>query len=235
MLSPHKTSPLATCVPGAGLALVALALIAAPLTASPLSTSPLGASPLSTSPLGASPAGAAPLHVVADATCDPMVERMPIDGRVSPYDSTFVQLGQGEVKICYGRPSALGRTLIGGEPHPFGAPWRLGANEPTTLHTDIPIRFGDVALAAGSYSLYAVPGADSWEIVVNAQYDRWGIPISPAVRADDIGSVTVPRMRPPAPVETLTLQFGSPDGGTVPLVIEWEEFRVVVPVSAAAS
>jgi len=207
-------SPLSAFVPGMGIAL-ALVLISAPVSAWPVS--------------------ATPVHAVSDASCDPMVERMPIDGRVSPYDSTFVQLGQGEVKICYGRPSARGRTLIGGEPHPFGDPWRLGANEPTTLHTEIPIRFGDVALAAGSYSLYAIPGADSWEIVVNQQYDRWGIPISPAVRADDIGSVTVPRMRPPAHVETLTLEFGSPDGGTVPLVIEWEEFRVVVPVSAASS
>jgi len=185
-------------------------------------------------PVHATPVGATPVHAV-EASCDPMVERMPIDGRVSPYDSTFVNLGQGEVKICYGRPSARGRTLVGGDPHPFGAAWRLGANEPTTLHTDIPIRFGDVALAAGSYSLYAIPGAESWEIVINAQVDRWGIPISPEVRADDIGSVMVPRMRPPAHVETLTIGFGSPDGTTVPLVIEWEEFRVVVPVSAASS
>ena len=185
-------------------------------------------------PVHAVPVVATPMYAV-EASCDPMVERMPIDGRASPYDSTFVNLGQGEVKICYGRPSARGRTLVGGDPHPFGDAWRLGANEPTTLHTDIPIRFGDVVLAAGSYSLYAIPGAESWEIVVNAQVDRWGIPISPAVRADDIGSVTVPRMRPPAHVETLTIGFGSPDGTTVPLVIEWEEFRVVVPVSAASS
>jgi len=211
----RAVSALRALVPGVGIAL-ALILIGAPVHATPVHL-------------------VSPMHVASDASCDPMVERMPIDGRASPYDSTFVQLGQGEVKICYGRPSALGRTLVGGEPHPFGAPWRLGANEPTTLHTDIPIRFGDVALAAGTYSLFAIPGAESWEIVVNAQYDRWGIPISPAVRADDIGSVTVPRMRPPAHVETLTLQFGSPDGGTVPLVIEWEEFRVVVPVSAASS
>lgn len=171
---------------------------------------------------------------VSDVACAPMAERMALEGRPSPYDSTFVALGSGQVKICYGRPSARGRTMIGGEPHPFGEPWRLGANEPTTLHTEVALRIGEMTVTPGSYSLYAIPGEESWEIVVNRSVDRWGIPISGAVRAEDIGSVRVPRERPSAPVETLTLTFGTPTGGSVPLVIEWESFRVTLPVGLAS-
>jgi len=192
------------------------------------------ASLLAFATFSAEPVSAHPVSV-QDPTCAPMSERMPLEDRASPYDSTFVDLGQAQVKICYGRPSARGRTLIGGEPHPFGAPWRLGANEPTTLHTDGPIQFGDLAIPAGTYSLYAVPGEESWEIVVNSQWDRWGIPISGAVRADDVGSVTVERQRPPEHVETLTLSFDPAVDGSTALVIEWEDFRVSVPVSAATS
>ncbi len=48
--------------------------------------------------------------------------------RPSPLDSSAVQLGGGTIKLCYGRPSARGRKVMG-ELVPFGQPWRLGANE----------------------------------------------------------------------------------------------------------
>ena len=165
-----------------------------------------------------------------DPECSP--SQMPLDGRASPYDSASVAVGQAQIKVCYGRPSARGRTMIGGEDVPFGTPWRLGANEPTTLHTTHAIRVGDVRLDPGSYTLYAIPGAEEWEIVVNGAVDRWGIPIDDEVREADLGSFTVPRQRPDGHVEAMTIRFGTPDGGAVPLVVEWEEFRVTVPVEA---
>lgn len=167
--------------------------------------------------------------------CQPNTGQMALDGRASPYDSTSVSLGSGEVKLCYGSPSAQGRTLVGGEIHPFGEVWRMGANEPTTLHTSVAINFGDIALAPGSYSLYAIPGEESWEVVVNHEVNRWGIPISPEVRQHDIGSVTVPRMRPASHVESLSFEFGDPTSGAAPLIFEWEEFRIEVPISVGSS
>src|SRR5207249_7129364 len=50
--------------------------------------------------------------------------------RPSPLDSSAVQLGGGTIKLCYGRPSARGRKVMG-ELVPFDQPWRLGANEAT--------------------------------------------------------------------------------------------------------
>jgi hypothetical protein len=178
------------------------------------------------------PAGEA---AAQEPACQPNTGQMALEGRASPYDSTAVNLGNGQLKLCYGRPSAQGRTLVGGEIHPFGEVWRMGANEPTTLHTSVAIRFGDVALAPGSYSLYTIPGEESWEVVVNHDVNRWGIPISADVRSHDIGSVTVPRMHPTGHVETLTFEFGTPTNGSVPLVFEWEEFRIEIPISAGSS
>ena len=115
---------------------------------------------------------------------------------------------------------------------PFGEPWRLGANEATTLHVPVAVRFGDLALKPGVYSLYAIPGA-TWQIVVNESAERWGIPINPAVRAHDVGAVTLTSERTDAPVETLTLRWEAGAEGSLVLVTEWEGTRVRVTLRRA--
>ena len=94
--------------------------------------------------------------------------------RPSPLDSAMVTMGGDMVKVCYGAPSANERTLVGGDTHPFGAPWRTGANEATSIHLPFAATVAGVAVPAGSYSLYTVPGADSWGIHVNSVVERWG-------------------------------------------------------------
>ena len=153
----------------------------------------------------------------------------PIASRPSPLDSAVGRLGDAAIKVCYGRPSARGRAIMGGLV-PFGEPWRLGANEATTLHVPVAVRFGDVTLKPGVYSLYAIPGAKSWQIVVNESATRWGIPIGAPVRAHDIGAVTVTPEMTDAPVETLTMRWVSASDGTLVLTAEWERTRIRVAV-----
>ena len=149
--------------------------------------------------------------------------------RPSPLDSVDVRLGDASAKLCYGRPSARGRTMIGGE-DPFGSPWRFGANEPTTLHLPFAATVGGVALNPGSYSLYAIPEEGAWTIVVNGNTNRWGIPISPDVRRADIGSFQVRPTRSGTFVETMTLTFeGSGSSGAI--VYAWENTTFRIPIS----
>ena len=122
-----------------------------------------------------------------------------------------------------------GRT-IGGEMDPLGQPWRMGANEPTTIHLPFPARIGTVDLDPGSYSLYAIPAESEWTVVINSNTNRWGIPISPDVRAADVGSVVVRPGDPGSHVETLTFSFrGSGSSGT--LTYAWERFTFDLPIS----
>ena len=152
--------------------------------------------------------------------------------RPSPLDSAIATLGNVQVKVCYGRPSARGRTVMGGLV-PFGEPWRLGANEAATLHVPVAVRFGDVSLKPGVYSLYTIPGAKTWQIVVNDSATRWGIPINAAVRARDVGAVTAAVEPTDAPVETLTMRWEPAGDGALALVTEWERTRVRVTVRRA--
>lgn len=168
---------------------------------------------------------------IQEPACTPSA--MPVEGRASPYDSASVRLGETVVKVCYGRPSARGRTMIGGEDVPFGELWRTGANEPTVLHTTGPLRFAGIDLEEGSYAFYTKPGAEEWDFFVTRSTTHWGIQITEEVRAQEVGSVTLPRERPEDHVETFTIRFGSPAGGSVPMILEWEEFRVTVPLESA--
>ena len=150
--------------------------------------------------------------------------------RPSPLDSVQVPLGDADAKLCYGRPSAAGRLMIGGE-HLYGTPWEMGANEPTTLHLPFPARVGSVDLPPGSYSLYAIPDGSEWTMVVNGNPDRWGVPLSADVRAADLGSFTVT----PGPLETYveTLRFSFRPSGerTGELVYEWERIALSIPLA----
>ena len=148
--------------------------------------------------------------------------------RPSPLDSLVIELGGAQAKLCYGRPSLRGRAMIG-VVEPYGTPWRMGANEPTTLHLGFAARFGPVELEPGSYSLYAIPQASNWTIVVNSDARRWGIPISPDVRRSDVGSFEVETRRSDTVVETLTFSFEG-GGNEGDLLFAWERTSLRIPI-----
>lgn len=154
--------------------------------------------------------------------------------RPSPLDSTTVEIGGAIVKLCYGRPSARGRQIMGGLV-PFGAPWRLGANEATTIHVPFAAEIAGVQVRPGAYTLYATAGESSWRIAVNGSAQRWGVPIDERVRAQDVGTGTVSVEKLNEHVETLTLKFAPATGSATDLVVEWEKTRVRIPVRRAGS
>jgi len=149
--------------------------------------------------------------------------------RPSPLDSIAVQVGSGTIKLCYSRPSARGRKVMGGLV-PFDQPWRLGANEATSINVPFPAEIAGVRVEPGPYTLYVIPGASSWQIVVNRAVQRWGVPIDAEVRARDVGAGRVTPEPLGAPVETLTLKFAPAAGNTTELVLEWEKTRVRIPI-----
>jgi hypothetical protein len=169
---------------------------------------------------------ATPTPAVAQDAASCYVARDPA-GRPSPLDSASVRLMGAEAKVCFGRPSANDREVMGGLV-PFDQPWRTGANEATALHLAFPATVAGVALEPGSYALYTVPGEERWEIVLGSNYERWGIPIS----GDDVvgsGSVAVEHMSDH--VETMTLRFEAVSGMEAHLILEWETTRIRIPVA----
>lgn len=156
--------------------------------------------------------------------------RMALDGRSSPLDSAQVSTPRGQLKICYGAPSLRGRVMLGDEAVPHGELWRMGANEPTVLHTEVPILFGDVRIPEGSVALYAIPGPQVWQIFVTTSTDHWGNQITPEVRAGELGSVEVPAAAQSPEVERLHFDFEDRGEGLVHLVMTWQDVRLELPL-----
>jgi len=149
--------------------------------------------------------------------------------RASPPDSARATLGTGFAKVCYGAPSVRGRTMLGGHV-PFGQLWRLGANEATRLYLSVPASIGDVEVDAGAYSLYAIPGAETWEIFVSRSTDHWGNRINAQVRDQEVGSITVTPQALDTHVERMELRLEPAGASRTDLLLEWEQTRVRVPI-----
>lgn len=169
-----------------------------------------------------------------EPTCQPS-ERMDVAGRTSPYDSTSIEVGEGMAKICYGRPSLKGRTMIGGDAVPFDTLWRTGANEPTTLHVNVPVSIAGIQVEPGSYSLYTIPReGEEWTLIVNRSTSQWGheSTYTEEIRAQEAGRTPVQVETLDTRVEQLTFQPSESDGEQG-LVLEWQDSRVHIPITPA--
>lgn len=148
----------------------------------------------------------------------------------SPAASSSTLLGSTRVLIKYNAPSVRCRTVMGGLV-PYGKVWRLGANAATTLVISGPLKIGDLSLAAGTYTLYALPeapGAD-WQLIVNKQTGQWGTVYD---EKQDIGRTAMKFSALPSPQEVMTLSFEGAKGKTAVLHMRWESTDVSVPITA---
>ena len=181
--------------------------------------------------LGTSPLPAAP---AADTACQVLEpQSVPVAGRRSPLDSLTLTVAGHPVKLCYGRPSSRGRVMLGGKAIPYGKLWRTGANEPTIFFTPVKLSVAGIDVPPGAYSLYTVPTAGDWEIIVNRSISQWGEEsnYTAAVQAQEIGRAKVKSERVEQPIETFTIRSEG-SGSGVTLVLEWEKTRVKIPLKA---
>jgi hypothetical protein len=157
-----------------------------------------------------------------------------LEGRLSPLDSLTLRVGQAAVKICYGRPSARGRVMIGGHDVPHGRLWRTGANEPTMVHTTGSVKIAGLEVAPGSYSLYTIPDSSEWVVIVNRSITQWGhiARYTRKVRELEVGRAVLRAERPGRHVETMTFRAEPTPSGGATLVLEWERTRLRIPITA---
>jgi hypothetical protein len=144
--------------------------------------------------------------------------------RASPHEKAMSAVDGAKISVEYGRPYVKGRKIFGGLV-PFGQVWRTGADEATTLVTDQPLVFGALAVPAGSYSLYTIPGEKEWTLIINKQTGQWGTQYS---EAQDLGRVTMKASRLEKGVEQFTITVAdTPAGGE--MQFDWDQTRAVAP------
>lgn len=150
-------------------------------------------------------------------------------GKPSPAASASCDLGGGKtIKTAYSSPRMKGRKIYGALV-PFGEVWRTGANDATTFVASSDVVVGGKTVPAGSYTIFTVPTADKWTLIVNKKTGEWGIPYK--YESDELARVDMKVSKLPAPVENFTISYDKAASGCT-LQLDWETTRASVDVSA---
>jgi len=133
------------------------------------------------------------------------------------------------IRIDYGQPHARGRNVAGALEADIGKVWRLGANEATSLHTDVDIVLGEATIPKGTYTLYAETTPHAWKLIVNRRTGAEGLEYEAAA---DVAKIPLKARTLATPLESLTIWLipgaeGAPNGelrfawGTLEHSVEW--------------
>lgn len=130
------------------------------------------------------------------------------------------------VTVNYSSPR-MNKRKIYGELVPYGQEWRAGANEATTFVTTAAVTAGGKAVPAGSYTLYALPTASDWTLVISKKTGQWGVPYPGA--ADDFVRAPMSVSKLPSAVENFTISF-TQAASSCTMHVDWETTRASIEV-----
>ena len=85
------------------------------------------------------------------------------------------------------------------------------------------------AVPAGSYTIFTVPGADKWTLIINKKTGEWGIPYK--YESDELARVDMKVSKLPSPVENFTIAYDKAGSGCT-LRMDWESTRAAVNLTA---
>jgi hypothetical protein len=147
--------------------------------------------------------------------------------RPSPPATASGKVQGATITIDYSSPAVKGRK-IWGDLVPYDKVWRVGANEATIFQTDKNIQVEGKTLAAGKYSLYAIPGEKEWTIIFNSATGQWGINRDGTTTEDpakDVLRVTVKPKKSASMNEKLTYKVDAKG-----FALLWENLEVPVSI-----
>ena len=142
-------------------------------------------------------------------------------GTLSPRDTVRVaSAGGAALMIDYGRPAKRGRVVFG-DVVPYGEVWRTGANVATQFKSDKTLDFGGTLVPAGFYTVWTLPTANGWKLIINSETGQWGT----AHKAEkDLYTIEMKVSALPQPVERFTIGVDATEkGGT--LNLDWDTTR----------
>lgn len=151
------------------------------------------------------------------------LDKSPMD--MASYPSSY-RVSDKAVRITYSRPQLKGRSLT--DLCPAGKVWRTGANEAAEITFYKDVSFAGEDVKAGTYSLFTIPGAGQWTVILNENLNQWG-----AYSYDegaDVTRVTVPASMDGESLEAFSIAFKEVEDG-VHMVMGWDKTRVAVPIS----
>lgn len=137
-------------------------------------------------------------------------------------------VGLTDVTVEYSRPAIKGRTIFG-DLVPYGEVWRTGANANTKITFSDDVTIGGKELKKGTYAIYTIPNATSWDVIFYSDATNWGNP----TKWDDskVALKTTAEVHSlPNKIESFTMTFDDVNNDSAVLGILWENTYVGVKV-----
>lgn len=147
-----------------------------------------------------------------------------LEARPSPNAAVSQTIGTTEVVVTYGRPGVKGRTIFG-DLQPYGEVWRTGANEATAVTFSDDVTVEGQQLEAGTYSLYTIPGEDTWTVIFNSNLS-WGTEYDDS---KDVLRVEVEPRNAPS-MEWFMIYFEELSQTSANMVLHWSTTKVPVTI-----
>ena len=97
------------------------------------------------------------------------MDASPMDAATFP-DS--YRISDKVLKVVYGRPQLKGRDLT--KLAPLDKVWRTGANEAAEITFYKDVLFGGKEVKSGTYSLFTIPSAEDWIVILSTARNVWG-------------------------------------------------------------
>jgi len=146
--------------------------------------------------------------------------------RPSPPAQAQCKFSDGKsITVDYSSPRAKGRKIFGGLV-PYGEVWRTGANDATTFVVDENLAAAKgTNVPAGSYTIFTVPTADKWTLIISKHTGEWGIPYK--YESEELARVPMAVSKTSAPVENFTISFDQTGGGCT-MQLSWENTQASV-------
>ena len=166
------------------------------------------------------------LVAIALAGLPLMAQRADDVDRASKNGKTVVAIGNTHVTVDYGRPRTRGREVFG-KLVPYGEVWAAGANEATEVTFSTAVVIEEHVVPAGTYTLWASPGAEEWTLLLNSETGIWHTAHDPD---HDLFRFTV-QPRPADHFEALTYLFTDVTQGSAVLVLRWDSLAVPLTIT----
>jgi hypothetical protein len=147
----------------------------------------------------------------------------------SPPANVAATIAGKKITIEYYAPSMHGRKVMGGLV-PFGEVWCTGANWATKITTEANLQLGTLKLPAGSYSIWTLPNANEWTLIINKQTGQFHKDYDSST---DFGRTKMNLKTLPGPVETFKIDLRSDGGNKGTLALDWETTEASIPFTVA--
>ena len=138
---------------------------------------------------------------------------------------TAIKMSGKSITLSYSAPSMKGRKIFGGLV-PYNQVWLAGNGAAATFRTDAPLEIQGLAVPAGEYTLYVLPNAKEWQLIINKQIGPQALKYDQKL---DLGRVPMDMKKAGAPVETLKMTLSSLGSVAGKLDLAWEGTIASVP------